>query len=766
MKTNPSALKKTGAEAVRGLARGKTAPRRGGQAINRERGEVVSLYDHAEVVLFGVVVEARGQFRFACVNRAFLRRAGLKAKEVVSKLVREVIPEPACSLMLKHCRQAVRTKATVTWMESSVYPSGTRYGEVAVTPVMDAQGRVTHLAGVVHDVTERKNAEDALRESAARFRQTLTHSPVVVWNQDKQLRYTWFYNPDPRLNVDAILGKTDKDLVPPDEARRLIRMKRRVLNTGVAAREEVTSTVGGEVRYHELTVEPLKDDRGRISGVGCVAVDITDRRSMDDALRRAKALLRGAFDNAPFEFWARDHEGKCILQNALHVRHRGNLVGTKTEESPIGSEDRKIWISNNRRALAGEIVQREVEYEEGGEPRWYHSVVAPFRVGEKIQGIVGFNIDITARKQAEAGYGREVDFLETLVNHTSSLIVLLDPEGHIVRINEPALALLGYDRKELLGRKPWEVGIMSSDEMARSKDRLQRLLAGKVNAPRETYLRAKDGSAHLVALSSVTTRMPDGRVDRIIVTGEDLTERSRLQKEVLRIAEQEQARIGHNLHDGVGQTLTGIAGLLDALEGELDSAHQSSVSRIRQLVKDAIAEVRGLSHGLSPAAVRNRGLCGALQLLADTVRLNHRIECVCEVESGGWIEDPEKEMHLFRIAQEAVNNAVRHGRPTRIKILLRRQESGEGLLQIEDNGSGFAKPRKTAGNGIGLQVMDYRANLIGALLEVSTKAKKGVTVTCRFSPCNGFPAMAETAAGKQGKGAAKSSQEWDQGPQI
>jgi signal transduction histidine kinase len=141
-----------------------------------------------------------------------------------------------------------------------------------------------------------------------------------------------------------------------------------------------------------------------------------------------------------------------------------------------------------------------------------------------------------------------------------------------------------------------------------------------------------------------------------------------------------------------------------------------------------------MSHGLSPTSVKYRGLVGALQLLAETVRTNFRTPCFCEVDAGIAIQNNDVEAHLFRIAQEAVNNALRHGKPSKVKLSLQHVSPTECELRIEDDGAGLKKTKGGQQSGIGVRVMDYRANLIGARLTIKAKPRRGVVVTCRF-PC-------------------------------
>jgi signal transduction histidine kinase len=190
--------------------------------------------------------------------------------------------------------------------------------------------------------------------------------------------------------------------------------------------------------------------------------------------------------------------------------------------------------------------------------------------------------------------------------------------------------------------------------------------------------------------------------------------------------------VGHDLHDGVGQTMTGMVIMMEALEAELQGEAKASAKRIHELMNESVSEVRRMSHGLSPTSVKYRGLAGALNLLAETVRTNFRTPCTCEVDAGLAINNEDKETHLFRIAQEAVNNALRHGKPGKVKISLHGTEQRECELCVEDDGAGIRKTKSAPESGIGMRVMEYRANLIGGRLKIQNKPKRGVIVTCRF----------------------------------
>jgi signal transduction histidine kinase len=172
--------------------------------------------------------------------------------------------------------------------------------------------------------------------------------------------------------------------------------------------------------------------------------------------------------------------------------------------------------------------------------------------------------------------------------------------------------------------------------------------------------------------------------------------------------------------------------LTEALEATLEGNAAREAGRIRVLVRDAIEQVRQLSHGLSPAAVKHRGLASSLRLLARQTS-NARIKCTCQIEWEPEFKNHEVETHLFRIAQEAVTNAVKHGRPKNITISLRLVSETSGLMEIRDDGAGFQRTKSKRLEGIGIAVMRYRCGLFGGTLEISTPSNGGCSVGCRFA---------------------------------
>jgi len=208
-------------------------------------------------------------------------------------------------------------------------------------------------------------------------------------------------------------------------------------------------------------------------------------------------------------------------------------------------------------------------------------------------------------------------------------------------------------------------------------------------------------------------------------------EQARLQRDVLNISEKERQRIGHDLHDSLGQRLTAASMTANAM---LESVRESSAALTPQAelvsrqLREAIAEARALSHGLAPVSLEADGLHGALTELARSITASGRVRCVVECPAQVRVDDPQKATELFRIAQEAANNALKHAEASEIRIGLE-QDDPMLVLEVEDDGEGFDESQ-TAREGMGLQIMRYRARLIGGTLEVKPAPAGGTLVRC------------------------------------
>ena len=240
------------------------------------------------------------------------------------------------------------------------------------------------------------------------------------------------------------------------------------------------------------------------------------------------------------------------------------------------------------------------------------------------------------------------------------------------------------------------------------------------NAERARILGPVIGIIMLIVLMGLT----------LIITRGILT----LEKQIVSISEETQQRIGQELHDDLGQHLTGIAFKSESLSQSLKSQDIPGfmeASKITTLVNEAIIKTRNLAHSLYPAGMEASGLPGMLRHLADSIESIYPVECslICDCEEKRWTDDPIAIINLFRIAQEAVNNAVKHSGATKITLKIVSAPTAT-TLEIDDNGCGINNPAESVTKGgLGMRIMQYRASLLGAALRVVALPGGGTRVS-------------------------------------
>jgi signal transduction histidine kinase len=210
-------------------------------------------------------------------------------------------------------------------------------------------------------------------------------------------------------------------------------------------------------------------------------------------------------------------------------------------------------------------------------------------------------------------------------------------------------------------------------------------------------------------------------------------EHERLQLEVISLPQREQQHFGRELHDGLGQQLTGLGLLARSLMQRITGVEQRERDMLEQLVtgiEQALAEVRTLSRGLVPVQTDALGLVSALEELAARVARQSGIKVELVHENPILISDNETATHVYRIVQEAMNNAVKHAKANRITLILEASDK-EAVIEVRDNGQGLPCDARK-GEGLGLRTMFHRCNLFGGSLDVSTHEEGGTRVRCCF----------------------------------
>lgn len=308
------------------------------------------------------------------------------------------------------------------------------------------------------------------------------------------------------------------------------------------------------------------------------------------------------------------------------------------------------------------------------------------------------------------------------------LLCVAGLDGYLKRVNPAWTIVLGWSLEELTKRPFLE--FVHPDDRAATTAEMDRLGAGTPATLFENRYLHRNGSYKWLQWNARPA--PGGGL--IFASAREITRQKSLEREILRIADREKEHLGRELHDGVCQSLAGIAALSSTLARNLaanvEADASAAAAEIARLLNDVIDQARDLAHGLGPAGLVEADLDRALETLAVNVERMFDITCTVDFD-GACVQFPyEVKLHLLRIAQEAVSNAVTHGEADRIAISFRCPD-GSCVLSVRDNGVGISDK---AGNsvGVGLHNMAARARLLGGSLEISRRARQGTNVTCTF----------------------------------
>jgi PAS domain S-box-containing protein len=477
--------------------------------------------------------------------------------------------------------------------------------------------------------------------------------------------------------------------------------------------------------------------------------DALQRIKVAEALRDAELKYRSIFENATEGIFQSTPDGRLIGANPALARMFG-YASPEEMMSGVIEIQQQLYVAKEGRATfrnalesQGSIRGFEAEnYRKDGGKIWISINARVVRdASGQIRFYEGTIQDITRSKEAEAVLRDSERKLRLISENSTDAIFAFDIERRPVYANPAAAWLTGYTFAEIQQRG--FVNWIHPDDQEQMLKLWEELYAGKGYSDVEFRLITKAGQ--MKWCSSTWGPLFDETGRQIGVQGRerDVSQRKQLESEILEISSTERRRIGHELHDGLGQYLAGISFRAKALEQQLSTAglpHAVHAKELVGLMSQAISQTRNLARGMAPVDVEVSGLAAALQNLAAETNQLFNTSCQVWCTNSELQVDAQVGLELFRITQEAVRNAIEHGEASKIEIRLN-VENQTLLLRITDDGKGFDTENKNV-PGMGLRVMGYRARSIGGSLKLNSQAGVGTEVSC------GVPLACVVPAGK------------------
>jgi PAS domain S-box-containing protein len=624
-------------------------------------------------------------------------------------------------------------------------------------------------ARLQEEVKEHKETADLLHEALELFKQVTENITDVFWVTDPSKSEVHYVSPE----FEKVWGESRQSLyvspntwlegIHPEDRERVARTTLTKQVMGEFDEEYRVVRPDGSLRWVHDRAFPVKNQDGSVYRLVGIAEDITERNRTEqlvqaqrdvgvslsstsdlrfalDRLLEIAVQLEGIdcggiylMDQATGELNLEAHRGLSgsFIKRVSHYKadatetrlvKAGEIVYVRHEQIPRSLE--VLWGSEGLRALAVVPVQHKGVVLGMLNLGSYREDEIPQKTRVGIEMLASQAAGAIARIRAEELLRRSEAHLRTIIRTAPIALFAGDSNGIVTFEDGQALGAVGVRPGENVGRS-------ATDAYRRFPllaENISRALAG------EEFSAVLELGPTVLECHYTPTRDSSANITGFLGVATNVTERFRLERQILEISDREQARIGQDIHDGLCQQLVSIAFDANSLERSLSSEQRAETSvahRITAQLDEAITESRRVSRGLYPVRLETDGLVPALKELADKTTERFKVHCLCQAVSPGPVCDDATAIHLYRIAQEAVNNALKHSGASNVSIQLA-ESNGRIELTVQDDGKGI-EPRSGKSTGMGLHTMDYRARSMGGNLRVFRRNPNGTVVVCHVS---------------------------------
>jgi two-component system cell cycle sensor histidine kinase/response regulator CckA len=502
-----------------------------------------SIFENASIGIYRTTPD--GWVLFA--NPSMVRILGYDSFDDLAKYNLEQAGRFATGNPRARFRELLEASGAITGLESiQVRKDGsTFWARESAHVVRDKDGKISYYEGTLEDITDRKQAEDALERERSLLRTLIEHLPAAIFVKDKDyrktivnnthLRHMVTYTNRPELGIEsAILGKTDYDVYPKEEADEYFLDDQQVIRDGLTIlnREERRTTANGEKGWLSISKIPLRDKAGEIIGMLGIISDVSDRKIAEEERERERNLLRTLIDNIPYPIYIKDKECRKIVANPADLLN----MGLKSEAEAIGKTDFELYpretaerfFANDQTVVReGRSILNREEYffDRDGKKRWLLTNKIPwYDENGNIIGLVGMGADITEMKNVEDALRRSEKELRMLFESMKDIILVLDKDGRFMRVSPTEDSLLYKPGAEITGKTQRDIFPQEQAEYFLSI--IRKTLESGVTQNAEYAINIRGEEKWRVATVSPLTS------ETVLWVARDITERKLMEKEI------------------------------------------------------------------------------------------------------------------------------------------------------------------------------------------------------------------------------------------
>jgi len=627
---------------------------------------------------------------------------------------------------------------------------------LSATPLRNERDDILGCIISITDITGRKQAEQALRESEEHFRLALQNMPVVVSTLDRDLRYTWVYNPQGGYRPDEVIGKPVGYSADPQAAQAMHESLQEVVENGETTQwESVSHTPAGE-KVLQTHAEPLRSEAGEVTGVALVAIDITEHKQAEQRIAAEKEWFRTTLTSIGDAVITTDPDGKITFLNPVAERLTGwtnpeaaglplaqvlPIINEQTRqpiENPVAKvvqTGRVVGLANHTALISR--ADRIIPIEDSAAPIWDAKGL--------LLGVIMVFHDVSQKRKAETTLRESRDRLLQTTEAAEIGLWDWDIQSGSLTWDERCRDMFDIPAEARVTYPVFLQAVHPEDRQG-VDEATQAALAAHTILRAEYRIVWSDGSLHWIYTRGQAVYDEAGNPTQMFGVLMDISDRKAIEAEIQsnqarlevqrRLIEQrelERQQIARDLHDGPVQALLAMTFALNGLrKGSCTAEVSQALEQIEGSLQEQVNELRAYAGELRPPILSKFGLAKAIRSHLESFQAKHPgMQFHFEEASAGPLLSEPMRVTLYRIYQESLANIVRHAQASDVTIRLAKMEQ-QASLDIQDNGVGFAVPSDwldLARHGhLGLVGMRERAEAVGGSLAVDSQPGQGTRI--------------------------------------